>query len=205
MYLSSDTITLTTIQAQATMLQRYVAVQYWHAVCWYMLLFICASMGGIPITILLTVVGGFLFGAVLGTLYATAAATIGTLCVVLFVRHGLQDLVYSYMRTRIDAFNHELAKRGHWYIIAVQIVPFTPAAMLSVLLGLSTLPLYTIAWTTAVGLLPGSFIYAFAGNQLHTISSVDDLLTWPIILLLLLLAGLVCVLAILHWLVQKRK
>ncbi len=108
MYISFDAITLTTIQAQATMLQQYVAAQYWHAVFWYMLLFICASMGGIPITILLTVVGGFLFGAVLGTLYATAAATIGTLCVVLFVRHGLQDLVYSYMRTRRGMYDEVL-------------------------------------------------------------------------------------------------
>jgi uncharacterized membrane protein YdjX (TVP38/TMEM64 family) len=67
------------------------------------------------------------------------------------------------------------------------------------LAALADVPLFTFMWTTAVGSLPFLLIYAFAGRQLGTITSMSELFKPHIILLLLLLA----LLALLPMVIRK--
>ena len=50
------------------------------------------------------------------------------------------------------------------------------------------IPLKTFAWTTLVGMLPGSLIHAFMGEQLRYVEAASDLLSGKVMFALALLA-----------------
>jgi len=52
-------------------------------------------------------------------------------------------------------------------------------------------PLTIFAWTTIIGILPGSFVYIYTGRQLGVIDKPGDILSWQIILAFVLLGLLV--------------
>ena len=72
----------------------------------------------------------------------------------------------------------------------MQILPATPTFLINALGGLTTVSLWTFIWTTSIGILPGSLVYTFAGQQLGKIESVKEILSWHLILVLILLSVL---------------
>ncbi len=70
--------------------------------------------------------------------------------------------------------------------------------------GLSTISLSTFVWTTAIGIIPGSFVYSYAGSQLSSIQSTEDIVS-PSILLALVMLGLLALVPTIYGKVQQRK
>ena len=81
------------------------------------------------------------------------------------------------------------------------IIPFF---MINLVAGLTPISLWTYGWTTAIGITPGSFVFAFAGQQLGNISSARDVFTIQIMIAFALLALLALVPTIIKY-VQKPK
>ena len=55
--------------------------------------------------------------------------------------------------------------------------------------GLTRVSLGLFAWTTALGIIPGTVVFAFAGQQLGSIRSVGDVLSPGVVLALVVLAA----------------
>ncbi len=70
--------------------------------------------------------------------------------------------------------------------------------------GLSTIALTTFVWTTAIGIIPGSFVYAYAGSQLSSIQTTEDIVS-PSILLALVMLGILSLIPTVYGKVQQRK
>jgi uncharacterized membrane protein YdjX (TVP38/TMEM64 family) len=63
----------------------------------------------------------------------------------------------------------------------MRFIPVFPYFLVNILAALTTIPFITFIWTTSVGILPGSLVYAFAGSQLNTISSLKDIFSLKIL------------------------
>lgn len=186
-------ITIEHIQQYAVVLQNFVAKFYWLSVLSYCTIFITATVCAIPVTVLLTIVAGFLYGIWLGALYAIGSATVGSSLVFIIVRYLLGEFVQKYYSKQLIWFNAEINRYGYRYLLMLQLLPITPTPLINILAGLTCLSLRTFAWITALGIVPGTLIYTFAGQQLHNITSPYDLLSFPVVLIMFLLALLAVV------------
>jgi len=184
-------VSLEVVQTQAHTLSQHVDTHYVAAVAVYLLFFICASAFLIPVTVLLTILGGYLFGVLFGTLYALLGATLGGCITFLFVRYYISGFIQKIFRKRLELFNAEVALYGSRYMLMLQLLPATPTPLINLIAGVSQISLFQFLWTTALGILPGTFLFAWAGTEVHMLESTSGLIGWQAILFLLFLSGLV--------------
>ncbi len=81
----------------------------------------------------------------------------------------------------VQQITEEMKKNGYLYLIALRVVPVLPFFLVNYLAGFTKVRLRTFAWTTLAGMLPGSIVYTFAGQQLRSVNSTADLLSKEII------------------------
>ncbi len=194
-----DYITLETVQEKRMQLEQFVAMHYGWSVLLYIGMYIATVVLALPITILFMVTSGFLFGVVPATLYTAIGATIGATLFFLMVRYLLGNSLQEQYRDQFVWFNEQMRRYGISYLIAVRFLTFIPFFIENTLFGLMKVPVWTFVWTTSVGVVPGSFVYAFAGKQLATITSLQDIFSLPIMFAFALLAAL----ALLPVIIQK--
>lgn len=186
-------LNLAHLQASTHHIESYVQANYFVAVLLYILFIALAGASAIPITALLTVAGGYFFGPWLGALYAALGATLGGVLVFLLVRNVIGDLIQKKYAHQLVKVNKEIDAYGHWYLMIAQISPMSPTPLMNVLAGLTQLSLWQFIWADFIGLLPGSLVYTLAGERLHHIESLNDIVSWPFFLMLILLTLMVLV------------
>ncbi|TET06045.1 TVP38/TMEM64 family protein [Candidatus Dependentiae bacterium] len=181
-------LTLERIQHHAETLRIFVHRQYMISVFVYCFCFIVATLLSLPVTIILSILGGYLYGILPGTFYATLSATFGSILLFLLVRYFFGNMVQKLFFHQVERFWYKIQKHGYSYVLMLQLLPITPTPLINIVAGLSPLSLGTFVWTTFIGMLPGTLIYAIAGQQLAYIRSVNDILSWPMISILTVFA-----------------
>jgi uncharacterized membrane protein YdjX (TVP38/TMEM64 family) len=181
-------ITLDGIKYHAHMLQQLVKEHYAVVVFAYISFYIVALALSMPVSAIMTITGGFLFGTFLGALYATIAATVGSILAFLLIRYFFGTWLQKKYANTLDDFNEHLKRYGYNYMLAVRLASIFPAFLINLFAGLTQVPLSAFAITTAIGLIPSEFVFAFAGQQLTELSSVHDIFSFKILLAFALLA-----------------
>jgi uncharacterized membrane protein YdjX (TVP38/TMEM64 family) len=181
-------ITLDAIKYHAHMLQQIVNDHYAIAVFSYISFYIVAVGLSIPVSAILTITGGFLFGTFFGAVYATIAATIGSVLAFLIIRYFFGTWLHKRYAASLKNFNEHLGRYGDNYMLAIRLASIFPAFLINMLAGLTKIPLSTFALTTAIGLIPSEFVFAFAGQQLTEIESVRDIFSLHILFAFIFLA-----------------
>lgn len=188
-YIGFNTVfSLENIKAKKDYLFNFVQQNYFKSVIAYISFFILCSFLSIPVTIVLNLLAGFLFGAIIGAFYVNIGTTVGGTLSFLVFRYFLGVYIQDRYKDQLKEFNKHIEKEGYNYLLMLQIFPATPTFLINSLSGLTKLRLWTFVWTTSVGIFPGSLIYTFAGQQLGKIESTKDILSWPIIVSLILLS-----------------
>lgn len=181
-------ITIETIRQNSQYLQAAIAHNYWFSV----FVFIAGISGvvafAIPISVLLTIASGYFFGVIPGAVYSIVGATLGATISFFTFRYLMRNSVQQKYGRALEKFNTELKKRGATYLLFMQLLPITPFGVIIVISSLSAISWWTFVWATALGITPGSLIYSFAGRQFMHIDKISDILSWPIIIALTLLA-----------------
>lgn len=168
----------------------YVLVQdnYLYSALFFSFLLCISTLLFIPVTVLLTIFGGFLFGPILGAFLVVVGVTVGAYILFMLVRFVFGDFLLKRCPQRIVALNKDMAEYGAFYLLILQFLPFTPTFVINLFAGASTISASTFIWTTAIGMAPGTIIYSFGGQYLHAIHSPSDILSWPLLLLLVCLS-----------------
>ena len=188
-----DYLTFESLKTNKILLQRKVETNYPLAVALFVLIYISAVALSVPGATMLTLSGGFLFGALWAALYVNLGATIGAALVFLLARYLIGEWFQKRYSAKLDKFNQELSANGYSYLLTLRLIPLFPFFLINILAGLTKIPLRTFVWTTAIGILPGSFVYTYAGSQLNNIDSPGDILS-PGVLLAFVLLGLLALL-----------
>lgn len=154
----------------------------------------------LPGALVLTVTAGFLFGVVLGTAYVMIGMTLGAALAFLFARYLAGNWIHSKYKGYLEKFNREVDYHGSNYLLMLRIIPVLPFFVVNFLAGMTKISLRKFVLTTAAGALPGSVVYTYAGQQLGTISSVDQIMSPKLFFAFLLLGILALVPVILRFL-----
>ena len=181
---------LENLKMQAVKLRELSQTHYLAVLFSYFFVFITATILFIPVTIFLTILGGFLFGSWAGAFYASLAATIGGSLLFLIIRHLLADWVHEKYQHRFVRFDKEIQKHGARYLLFLQISPITPTFFINLFMGLTNISFSTYVWTTFIGMIPGSIVYAMAGHKLQAITTLEDIMP-PLVFLALFLVSLI--------------
>ncbi|TLY15099.1 MAG: TVP38/TMEM64 family protein, partial [Nitrospirae bacterium] len=151
----------------------------------------------LPGAAILTLAGGFLFGTVLGTVYVNVGATTGATLAFLTARYLLRDWVEKKFGDRLGPIQEGFAKDAFSYLLTLRLIPIFPFFLVNLVSGLTRVNIGTYVVATALGIIPGSFVYAYAGRQLGTINSLKEIAS-PKVLLAFMLLGLLALVPVVY-------
>lgn len=169
-------------------LQRFVVDHYLLSVVIYFLVCISVVATALPLSAFMIVSAGFLFGIKWGLLYSITGATIGAMISFFWLRYLFSRAVPENLKIRLASFSKNIEKYGAFYFLSLHLMSILPFFLINALAVIAHLSLFTFAWTTLVGIIPISVLYAYMGQKLGTISSVQEVLTWPIVMTFFALA-----------------
>lgn len=197
-----DFLSYETIDNNRDMLLNYVENNYiFSAMIFIIVYFITISLS-IPGATLLTITSGLLFGPVAGTIYTNIGATLGAVVIFLISRYLIGERVQQKYRERFRKFNEELDRNGPNYLLTLRFIPLFPFFLVNLFGGLSRIRLRTFAWTTSLGILPGSFVYAYAGHNLGMVISPSDAVT-PEVISAFVLLGIFALIPVIYRKIKK--
>jgi uncharacterized membrane protein YdjX (TVP38/TMEM64 family) len=181
-------ITLHSMQCNVSFIQEFIKNNYLKAVLIFIALYVIEVVLLLPLSALLTLASGYFFGSILGTWYSVIASTIGAIISFLLVRYLIGDFLHARYAKILKRFNESFDQYGWWYLLAVHFIFIIPFFIINIGAGLTRVPLWTFIWTTFLGIIPALFIYAFAGQQLTTITSLHDIFCPRVLLAFTLLS-----------------
>jgi uncharacterized membrane protein YdjX (TVP38/TMEM64 family) len=123
----------------------------------------------IPGAVLLTVLGGFLFGWLVAGLVVVVAATAGATIVFLVARSSLGNMLARRAGPRLNALARGFRDDAFSYLLFLRLVPAFPFWLVNLAPALFNVPLATFVAATLVGIVPGTFAFAFLGSGFDSI------------------------------------
>jgi uncharacterized membrane protein YdjX (TVP38/TMEM64 family) len=141
----------------------------------FVLAYIAVAGLSLPGAMILTLAGGFLFGFVWGTLFVNLGATTGATLAFLASRYLLRDWVERKFGKWLGPVQQGFEKNAFSYLMTLRLIPLFPFFVVNLVSGLTRMNIGAYVAATAIGIIPGSFVYAYAGRQLGTINSLKDI------------------------------
>ena len=128
---------------------------------------------------LLTLSGGLLFGTVIGTVLVVIGATTGATLAFLLARYAGRRTVERFLSgTQLEKFDRMVTGSGLSAVLFTRFVPLLPFNLLNFAWGLTGVKLRDYVIGTALGILPGSFVYAnLAGAVARSLQNSDSALS----------------------------
>ena len=136
----------------------------------------------IPGAALLTMAGGVVFGTIVAAVYVNIGATLGATLAFLVARYLAGEWVQAKYGDKLEGFNRELDRNASSYLLGLRLAPVFPFFLINILSGLTRVHLGTFVWTTSLGIIPGSLLYSYAGRQLGSINSAQQVFSGPVII-----------------------
>ena len=132
----------------------------------YVVVYATIAALSIPGAAALTLVGGALFGVVLGTVLVSFASAIGATLAFLVARTLLGDWVQQRFADRLQQVNEGVERDGALYLATLRLIVVFPFWLVNLLMGLTRLRVWTFYWVSQLAMLPGTLVYVFAGSKL---------------------------------------
>lgn len=173
---------LNSLQKHAHAIKSIVNSNYLIAFFSFTLLYGILIALSFPGAAALTLLAGFLFGTTIGTISVNIGATAGATAAFLLTRMVAGSALQNRYADKLTLFNRHIEKNGAWYLLSIRLIPIFPFFLINVLAGLTRIPTLIFIWTTSLGIIPGSIVYTFAGKQLATIRTMNDIVSIKMLL-----------------------
>jgi len=160
-YLSFDSLKM-----HRLVLINWTHQHYFQTIVSFMVIYTLSVAISIPGALFLTLMAGFLFGPLTGTLVVISSATLGAFIVFMAVELALREWVLKRASKWLQVMEKGFQKNAFSYLLFLRLVPIFPFWLVNIvpaLLGISK-RIFVIA--TFVGIIPGSFVYVLVGNGL---------------------------------------
>jgi uncharacterized membrane protein YdjX (TVP38/TMEM64 family) len=174
-------LSLEALKDNRDQLLAFAEANYGTAVMLFILMYIVVTGLSLPGAVILTLAGGFLFGSVPATLYVNLGATTGATLAFLAARYVLKDWVEHKFGRWLEPLQQGFANNAFSYLMTLRLIPLFPFFVVNLVSGLTRVSVGTYVGATALGIIPGSFVYAYAGRQLGTINSLKEIVSPPVV------------------------
>lgn len=190
-------LSLATLKEHRDGLLAFTDANFVSAVGIFITAYVIVAGLSLPGAVILTLAGGFLFGAVLAALLVNIGATTGATLAFLAARYLLRNTVEQKFGTWLGPFQEGFARNAFSYLLTLRLIPLFPFFVVNLVSGLTRVNVGTYVAATALGIIPGSFVYAYAGRQLGTINSLKEIAS-PNVVGAFVLLGLLALLPVIY-------
>ncbi len=145
-------------------------IQAWLKYCgiWapiiYIALYVVATVLVLPSTAL-NLVGGSIFGPVLGTIWTSAAAIIAAIASFAFTRTVGREAVAKRLAGRWQAMDAEVQRGGLFYMFAIRLLPIMPYGLVNFAAGLTSVSFKDYILGTSLGTVPSVLPFVLLGSS----------------------------------------
>jgi uncharacterized membrane protein YdjX (TVP38/TMEM64 family) len=136
------------------------------AVAWlvYLLAYAAATLFSLPGGALLTIVGGFLFGPLLGTGLTVVGATLGAMGLFLAARYVFHDYLLRKAGPALKRMEAGFNENALSYMLFLRLVPAFPFFIVNLVPAFLGVNLCVYVISTFLGIIPGTLVYALVGD-----------------------------------------
>jgi uncharacterized membrane protein YdjX (TVP38/TMEM64 family) len=156
----------------------------------YIGLYVGVVAFSLPGAAILSLAGGALFGFRAGLALIEVGAVTGASVLFLLVDRAGAFRVPREKPGLMEPVCSALRDQGAGALLFMRLVPVFPFFLVNLAAPACAVSFRTFFWTTALGILPGSAAYAFAGTQLAALQSLEDVFSPPFLAALFLLGGM---------------
>lgn len=112
-------------------------------------------------------VGGYLFGPWLGTLYSLVGASVGFLIIFALARKlGRPFVERFFSKELVGKFDYITKSKGSWALFLIFLLPAFPDDLICYLAGLTKIPISRLLLVSIAGRLPGYLVLSLTGAGL---------------------------------------
>ncbi len=199
-----ELLTLETFKANRAELLDYTRQHLWSTAAMMIAAYIVSTAFSIPGATVLSLACGFLFGRWAGMAVIVFSATIGATLVFLAARYIFADMARRRMGRLATALVEGFAENPFNYLLFLRLVPLFPFWLVNLAPAFTAIRLRTYVLATAIGIVPGSFVFANLGQSLGRIESGSQLLSGETLGALTLL-GLLALIPVVVKKIQKTR
>lgn len=172
--LFGDRLSFETLADNREALELWRDSNYPAAVATFMAAYALAVAFSFPGAVWLTLAAGFLFGTVPATAMVVIAATAGATAIFLAARTGLGDLLRDKAGGWLSRLERGIGENAVSFMLTLRLVPAVPFFVANLAPAFLGVPLRTYLWTTALGIIPGTAVYASVGAGLGAVFAAGE-------------------------------
>jgi len=135
----------------------------------YILAYIVVVAFSLPGGAVMTISGGFLFGAVLGGSCAVTGATLGAVALFLIAKTSLGDYLLARAGPAIRKMQAGFEENALSYMFVLRLIPLFPFFLVNLAPAFLGVSLRTYLIATFFGIMPGTYVYALVGAGLGSV------------------------------------
>lgn len=161
-----ELLSLDTLARHRAVLTGWVAGNPLLAALAYVAVYTAATAFSVPGALVLTLSGGFLFGAVLGTALTVVGATAGATLVFLFAQRVFGADALQKMGPRAEGLARGIQANAWSYLLVLRLVPLFPFFLVNLVPAFCGVRTSVFMATTALGIIPGTAVFSLSGAGL---------------------------------------
>ncbi|MCB1672201.1 MAG: FAD-dependent oxidoreductase [Gammaproteobacteria bacterium] len=175
-------LTLDYVQSQLASVERLKNDNFFLFATGYFAIYVVVTALSIPGAILMTLLGGAVFGLAWGVVLVSFASSIGATLAFLVARILLRDWVQDQFGDYLTPINRGIEKDGAFYLFSLRMVPIFPFFMINLLMGLTPISTGAFYLVSQAGMFLGTIVFVNAGSELAQISSLSGLVSGSVLL-----------------------
>jgi uncharacterized membrane protein YdjX (TVP38/TMEM64 family) len=162
-------LTVDTLKAYRKSLVDLVQRHPFGVAATYVAIYVLATALSIPGAVVLTLSGGFLFGAFYGAALAVVGATVGATVLFLIARNLMQGRTLDKFGPKAAALGERIRGNAWSYLLVLRLVPIFPFFLVNIVPAFVGVRLQVFVMTTLLGIIPGTVVYSLAGAGLGAV------------------------------------
>lgn len=166
--------TLELVARLESMIERF----YWSGLLVYILAFAVLITLTLPLATLLTVTGGFLFGAGVGSAAALAGLMLGAVLTFAIMRLiGVREDSHFLREGRARVAFEMMDRNAFFYVALFRVVPIAPCFAVNAGAAITRIDPGRFVIASLIGLAPSAIVYSGVGSGLDSLLSAREVLT----------------------------
>lgn len=160
-------MSLDSFRAHQIEIVKFIQSKYYLSILIFIGLYVFSTALSIPGALILTMMGGYLFGAFLGALFSLIGAIVGASILFIAARGAFGELLKPKIGSSIERMRNELTKNAFFYLLFLRLTPVFPFFVVNIAPAFLNISFSKYFFASFLGMIPGAAVYALMGSGLN--------------------------------------
>jgi len=160
-------VSLDSFRAHQIEIVKFIQSKYYLSILIFIGLYVFSTALSIPGALILTMMGGYLFGAFLGALFSLIGAIVGASILFIAARSAFGELLKPKIGSSIERMRNELTTNAFFYLLFLRLTPVFPFFVVNIAPAFLNISFSKYFLASFLGMIPGTAVYALMGSGLN--------------------------------------